>query len=426
MYQQKGTSFYNQNLKGNGNPNQRNNAYNNTNYNNNNYYYNNNNNNSNIYQRTNQNNFNNNKNKANQKYADLEIEAIFGNGSNQNISQKDMELKMNLESITKEYMNIFDNVNRLGGEMSNGKDCTQQLEDIKKELKDLEKYNADEHGNFISNLYDICNSDKVIVYDIDKYNENPKEADENLKKVISEFKYDILLKVNENNSEENKRKLRNYINSKKSDKSKNSYDNKKYENPNSFNNNDNYNQKSKFEDPNKIDSDYSNNNNYNNNNGKSIYNNQGNPSQSFNFGNNIYGNQNPPYGSGNNIYGNQNQKKFDNPNEIGNGDIYENQNNNYRGKSIYGNQNNNYNPNAFEPNYNTKIKVKFFYKNQEKENEFQGNDKGEMLYYFAMEMKVDGDPAIYDNIGKIMKFEDIKDTPIKDIFKDIDPIIKIY
>ena len=49
-----------------------------------------------------------------------------------------------------------------------------------------------------------------------------------------------------------------------------------------------------------------------------------------------------------------------------------------------------------------------------------------MLYYFAMEMKVDGDPAIYDNIGKIMKFEDIKDTPIKDIFKDIDPIIKIY
>ena len=35
-------------------------------------------------------------------------------------------------------------------------------------------------------------------------------------------------------------------------------------------------------------------------------------------------------------------KKYENPNAIGDGDIYGNESNNYRNKSIYGN---NYNPN---------------------------------------------------------------------------------
>ena len=59
------------------------------------------NNSNNIYGRNNQTNLNknnnaaNNKNTKNQKYGDLQIEAIFGDGRAQNISPHDYELKKN-------------------------------------------------------------------------------------------------------------------------------------------------------------------------------------------------------------------------------------------------------------------------------------------------------------------------------------------
>ena len=129
--------------------------------------------------------------------------------TNNNYSQKDVELMGNLDAITKQYTSIFNEINELSSHFSGGNDDTYKLNNIKKELQDLDNYNASEYGKFISELFDISKDDKVLNLDYEKYKLNPQDADEKLKKVISDFKYDCILSVNKNNSHENIQKIKN-------------------------------------------------------------------------------------------------------------------------------------------------------------------------------------------------------------------------
>ena len=379
MYPQQGKSIYN-------------NIYNNN--------YQNNQNNQNAFIRKNQAIFNNqnnnnnnpnNKNQSNLKYADLEIQAFFNDGGNQNISAKDLQLTTKLENMTKQYMSIFDNINGMASKISGGNSNINKLNEFKKQMEEIDSYNATEYGNYLNELFDISKDGTILNIDYKKYKQNPKDSDEKLKKVISNFKYDVVLHANQHNSQENIKKLKNYIEDKKE-----------------VNNN-------------------SNNNNYNNNN----FGNESKSAVQFNYGNSIYGNKNQEnkdshqYGFGSNIYSNQNSnmnKKYENPNAIGNGDIYGNENNNYRNKSIY---ENNYNPNQYEPqSYNDKITVNLIYQGKNYPREYNSNESGELLYYAALEIK--DDPKIYDINGNVIFYEAIKEMKIKDIFKDIEPTLKIY
>lgn len=313
----------------------------------------------------------------NQKYANLEIETFFDDGRNNNYSQKDVELMGNLDAITKQYTSIFNEINELSSHFSGGNDDTYKLNNIKKELDDLDNYNASEYGKFISELFDISKDDKVLNLDYKKYKLNPQDADEKLKKVISDFKYDCILSVNKNNSQENIQKIKNYINEKKNGGKNNN--NSQYDNRTN-----NQNSQYGF--------------------GGSIYEGQNNSNkQSYNIGNSIYGN-NP---------------KYENPNEYGN---YNNIND-YTGKSIYGN--NNYsNPNQVDSYYNKKIKVTFVYQGNRKIQEYDPNEKAYLLYYYAMELK--DDPKIYNKNGKSYSYDELKDLSIGKFFQNMEPTLNVY
>jgi hypothetical protein len=377
-----------------------NNLYNNNNYQNkqsiqnniarkNQISFNNNNNNNNV----------NNKNLSNLKYGDLEIQAFFSDGGNQNSSAKDMQLLSKLDIITNQYMAIFDNVNKMANQFSGGANNTLKLNNIKKELEEIDSYNAEEYSKFLGELYEIANKDpNILSLDYTRYKLNPKDCDEKIKETISNFKYDVVLSINQHNSQENIKRLKKYIEDKRG-------------NSNNYNNN---NDKKSYENPN--------NNNY--------YGNQNKSSMQFNYGNSIYGNQNqekkenPQFGFGNSIYSGQNSynKKYENPNEIGNGDIYGKESNNYRNKSIYGN---NYNPNQYDQqNYNDKITVRIVHKGVTKTHEYNSNESGELLYYAALELK--DDPKIYDKKGRVLFYETLKEMRIKDIFNGVEPAIDVY
>ncbi len=305
----------------------------------------------------------------NQKYVDLEIETYFDDGRNNNYSQKDAELMYNLEELTKQYTSIFNEINEISSHFSGGNDDTYKLNNIKKELNDLDNYNASEYGKFISLLFEVSKDEKILNIDYTTYKQNPQDADEKIKKTISDCKYDCILSVNKNNSNENIQKIKNYINEKK----------------NGGNNN---------------------NNNQNN---------------QFGFGNSIYGNQNnsnqQPYKFGSSIYGNN--PKYENPNEYGN---YNNKND-YTGKSIYGN--NNYsNPNQVDSSFNNKIKVTFVCNGNTKIQEYDANENAYLLFYFAMELK--DNPKIYDKKGNTYIYDNLKDLTVGQFFKDIEPTLNVY
>lgn len=330
---------------------------------------------------------NNQNSNPNKKYADLQIETFFNDGNRQNISGKDIELNNKLNILTNQYMSIFDNVNKMANQFSGGNNEMVKVNDIKKELAEADSYFATEHGKFVGELYEISNDPKVLTYDYPKYKSNPKDSEDNLKKIILNFQDEVILNVNKNNSQENITRLKNYINAKKKNKNNN----------NSSYNNSNYNQ--------------NNNSNYNQNNS---YNNQNNNSYNFGRGN-IYGeqnnnNDNNNYGFGNSIYSNSNNNnKYPNPNEVGN--------------DIYGQ--NNYNPNQYEPgNYNEKINVSFIYQNNTTKHEFNSTDSAELLFYTALEIK--DDPKIYDKNGRCWDYDKLKPFKVGKIFEGVEPILNIY
>ena len=157
-------------------------------------------------------------NKSNQKYPDLKIQTFFSDSNNYNNNSqynKEKELRNNLENITNQYCVIFDNVNRISNEFSGRDNDLSILENIKPKLKSLDDFHASEYEKFIGDLFEISNDTNVLNYDLGKYKENPAEIDKKFKEIISKYKYEVIMGVNKNNSEENKKKLENYINQKK-------------------------------------------------------------------------------------------------------------------------------------------------------------------------------------------------------------------
>ena len=319
----------------------------------------------------------NQKNTSNQKYGDLEIQTFFDEGKGQTISANDLNLKNDLEKITVQYMAIFDNINNMANKFSGGNEDIYKFNNIKKEFEDIDSYSGIEYGKFIGELFDISKDNQILNYDYDRYKRNPKECDAKLKKCISDCKYDVILSVNKHRSPEDINRIQKYV---KSKTSKNT-------------NNNNYESRS-------------NNRDYNQNKGNS----------EFNFGNSIYGNNKnnnqQAFNFGNSIYSNPNNNKYENPNEVGNDDYYGNRNN--------------YNPNQYESNYNQdrKIAVKLVYQNRDKKYEYKANEKGELLYYAALELK--DDPKIYDKRGKNWTYDKMKDLEIGKIFENIEPTLDIY
>ena len=330
----------------------------------------------------------NQKNTSNQKYGDLEIQTFFDEGKGQTISANDLNLKNNLEKITVQYMAIFDNINNMANKFSGGNNDIYKFNNIKKEFQDIDSYSGTEYGKFIGELFDISKDNQILNYDYDRFKKNPKECEAKLKKCISDCKYDVILSVNKHKSQEDINRIQKYIKSKTS-KNTNTNSNSN-SNKNKYENTNNYEQQSKNR-------------------------------EEFNFGNSIYGNNKnnnqQTFNFGNSIYSNPNNNKYENPNEVGNDDYYGNR----------GNYGNNYNPNQYESNYNQnrKITVKLVYQNRDKKYEYSANEKGELLYYAAYELK-DGDPKIYDKRGKNWTYDKIKNLEIGKIFENVEPILDIY
>ena len=471
----------NPNLNNNNNRNQNNfyqnkrpnNYYQNNNNNNNNNFYNNNNNNrpnNNFYQNNNNNDWNGknsnyqikiyngnnrnmNKNKINydmpnpnssnpqnnkinnlgKKYADLEVCATFRNDNNNNLSAKDLETKKELDIITNQFMDVINNINELSGNGPKAFSENNQLNNIKQELNQIDSFIGNEYSNFIGELLEVSKNDKVLNLSYDTYKKDPKNTDEEIKKIISDFKYDIVLYTNKDNTKENIKKLNNYI-----DKKTNKVQNNNNSINNFNNNNDNYNKNyngmsnsyvnnfnSKNSDKFSIfdDSDLNQNNhnqnnqnnNYSNNYNRNNYNGNNN---NYNSGNNNYNNNNynndkiadmnyngSTFNSGsNNIY-NQNKPKYEDPNDI----------------SGYANYNYNFEP---KNKAKEKIKVQFNFDKKESMHEIDPDESGEIIQIFAMEEK--DDPKIYTLDGRHLSTDMLLNLKVGEIFKDCDPILNIY
>ena len=204
-------------------------------------------------------NHSNNVLNQNKKYADLEVRAFFRDDNSNTLSAKDSKIQNDLNSLTNQYLNIFDNINKLNNYKPKGVNADfPKLNEIKKELEQVDSFNGNEYSNFIGQLYEVSKDDKVLNLGYDTYKKNPRNGDEEIKKIISDFKYDIVLYTNKDNTKANYKKLNNYINKKNNDK-------KKQDNNNNYNNNNNNN--------------YNNNNdiNYNDNENNSNNNNDLNP-----------------------------------------------------------------------------------------------------------------------------------------------------
>ena len=64
----------------------------------------------------------------------------------------------------------------------------------------LDDFTMKEHNKFINQLYNLTKDRSVKSFNYDKYKENPMKYDKNLKKIISENYYDIILGISKNNS----------------------------------------------------------------------------------------------------------------------------------------------------------------------------------------------------------------------------------
>ena len=396
MQQRDGYSFYGQNMRPNQNQPHYKSIYNNNQYPNKNNYYPNQQNKiagqySNINPNQNKNNYSNlNNNRpahSNKKYSDLEIRTIFTNSNNSGLSSKDLKLQSELDSITNQYMSIFNNINKLSENSSKGEiDFNYQLSKIKKELAQVDNFNGNEYSNFISQLYEVSKDDSALNSDYDSFKKNNKEINGQIKTIINNFKYDIVLYKNKNTTTPQiYQKLNDYINQKKN-KGNN------YNSSSNYNNNNNYNSSNNYK--------YNQNTNQN-----SIY--EKNP-------NNIY--KSKTYESNDDdefnllkpdtIY--QNNKKYDDPNDI----------------SDY--KNDNYNTLIDDENKgdSSTINVKFLVDGNEIFHEIKANESGEVLQLLSMQEK--DDPKIYTQDGRFLTYDLLFKLKVGEIFKNCEPTLNIY
>ena len=375
MYKNDGYSFYGQKMRPNlPNKNQYPNNYNN-NYNNNNYqrpnnypHFQNKNPIPNQNQNPNPNKYNNMNNRPimppnNKKYADLEIRPFFRNDNNPGLSAKDLQMKQELDTITKQYMTIFNNINNLSNNSSNDDyNISNKLSKIKNELKQVDNFNGNKYSIFIGQLYEVSKDDKVLNLDYDSFKKNNREIDDQIKNVISDFKYDIVLFTNKNNTTpQTYGKLNDYIKKKKQNNNNNTINNPSNQN----NSNSNY-----YPSENLIDND---------------------DDGGFNLLKTEV---------------TQTNQKFEDPNDI----------------SDYNNLNsyfNNQNKNNSEP-----ISVKFIIDGNEAFHEVKSNDSGEVLYLLAMQSK--DDPKIYTIDGRNLTYDVLIRSKIGEIFGDFEPVLNIY
>ena len=375
MYKNDGYSFYGQRMRPNlPNKNQYPNNYNN-NYNNNNYQRPNNYPNfqnknpiPNQNPNPNPNKYNNMNNRPimppnNKKYADLEIKPFFRNDNNPSLSAKDLQMKQELDTITKQYMTIFNNINNLSKNSSKDNDnISNKLSKIKNELKQVDNFNGNKYSIFIGQLYEVSKDDKVLNLDYDSFKKNNREIDDQIKNVISDFKYDIVLFTNKNNTTpQTYGKLNDYIKKKKQNNNNNTINNPSNQN----NSNSNY-----YPSENLIDND---------------------DDGGFNLLKTEV---------------TQTNQKFEDPNDI----------------SDYNNLNsyfNNQNENNSEP-----ISVKFIIDGNEAFHEVKSNDSGEVLYLLAMQSK--DDPKIYTIDGRNLTYDVLIRSKIGEIFGDFEPVLNIY
>ena len=375
MYRNDGYSFYGQKMRPNlPNKNQYPNNYNN-NYNNNNYqrpnkypHFQNKNPIPNQNQNPNPNKYNNMNNRPimppnNKKYADLEIRPFFRNDNNPGLSAKDLQMKQELDTITKQYMTIFNNINNLSNNSSNDDyNISNKLSKIKNELKQVDNFNGNKYSIFIGQLYEVSKDDKVLNLDYDSFKKNNREIDDQIKNVISDFKYDIVLFTNKNNTTpQTYGKLNDYIKKKKQNNNNNTINNPSNQN----NSNSNY-----YPSENLIDND---------------------DDGGFNLLKTEV---------------TQTNQKFEDPNDI----------------SDYNNLNsyfNNQNKNNSEP-----ISVKFIIDGNEAFHEVKSNDSGEVLYLLAMQSK--DDPKIYTMDGRNLTYDVLIRSKIGEIFGDFEPVLNIY
>ena len=375
MYKNDGYSFYGQKMRPNlPNKNQYPNNYNN-NYNNNNYqrpnnypHFQNKNPIPNQNQNPNPNKYNNMNNRPimppnNKKYADLEIRPFFRNDNNPSLSAKDLQMKQELDTITKQYMTIFNNINNLSNNSSNDDyNISNKLSKIKNELKQVDNFNGNKYSIFIGQLYEVSKDDKVLNLDYDSFKKNNREIDDQIKNVISDFKYDIVLFTNKNNTTpQTYGKLNDYIKKKKQNNNNNTINNPSNQN----NSNSNY-----YPSENLIDND---------------------DDGGFNLLKTEV---------------TQTNQKFEDPNDI----------------SDYNNLNsyfNNQNENNSEP-----ISVKFIIDGNEAFHEVKSNDSGEVLYLLAMQSK--DDPKIYTMDGRNLTYDVLIRSKIGEIFGDFEPVLNIY
>ena len=375
MYKNDGYSFYGQRMRPNlPNKNQYPNNYNN-NYNNNNYqrpnnypHFQNKNPIPNQNQNPNPNKYNNMNNRPimppnNKKYADLEIRPFFRNDNNPGLSAKDLQMKQELDTITKQYMTIFNNINNLSNNSSDDNyNISNKLSKIKNELKQVDNFNGNKYSIFIGQLYEVSKDDKVLNLDYDSFKKNNREIDDQIKNVISDFKYDIVLFTNKNNTTpQTYGKLNDYIKKKKQNNNNNTINNPSNQN----NSNSNY-----YPSENLIDND---------------------DDGGFNLLKTEV---------------TQTNQKFEDPNDI----------------SDYNNLNsyfNNQNKNNSEP-----ISVKFIIDGNEAFHEVKSNDSGEVLYLLAMQSK--DDPKIYTIDGRNLTYDVLIRSKIGEIFGDFEPVLNIY
>ena len=375
MYKNDGYSFYGQRMRPNlPNKNQYPNNYNN-NYNNNNYqrpnnypHFQNKNPIPNQNPNPNPNKYNNMNNRPimppnNKKYADLEIRPFFRNDNNPGLSAKDLQMKQELDTITKQYMTIFNNINNLSNNSSNDDyNISNKLSKIKNELKQVDNFNGNKYSIFIGQLYEVSKDDKVLNLDYDSFKKNNREIDDQIKNVISDFKYDIVLFTNKNNTTpQTYGKLNDYIKKKKQNNNNNTINNPSNQN----NSNSNY-----YPSENLIDND---------------------DDGGFNLLKTEV---------------TQTNQKFEDPNDI----------------SDYNNLNsyfNNQNKNNSEP-----ISVKFIIDGNEAFHEVKSNDSGEVLYLLAMQSK--DDPKIYTIDGRNLTYDVLIRSKIGEIFGDFEPVLNIY
>jgi len=319
------------------------------------------------------NQFNNNINNRpmvatnNKKYSDLEIKPFFRNENNPGLSAKDMQMKQELDTITNQYMTIFNNINDLSINSSKDNDnISNKLNTIKKELKQVDDFNGNKYSIFIGQLYEVSKDDKVLNLDYDSFKKNNREIDDQIKNVISNFKYDIVLFTNKNNiTQQTYEKLNDYIKKKKQN---NNY------NTNSINNQNNQ-------------------NNYNSN----YY-----PSDNLN----LIDNDNEDGFNLLNTKVTQTNQKFENPNDISD----------YNNYNIFDSSRNKSNS---EP-----INVKFIIDGNESFHEVKSNESGEVLYLLAMQSK--DDPKIYTLDGRNLTYDELIRSKIGEIFGDFEPVLNIY